>query len=118
MFLSRSGTVAPRNIPVNVSVPSQPPHDPIFDSDLSGISIGHSGVRSAQIVMTAPERAPISGLVEITVAYDASRRHGIALAINGGLGADLKPDVLEEVCLRGGLLGLPGRIWAKSHGLP
>lgn len=100
-----------------MSVPSQTLHDPLFDADLDAISMGHTRVRSAQIVMTAPERPPISGLVEIIVAYDCHRPQGVALTINGGLGADLKPDVLEEVCLRGGLLGLPGRIWAKSHSL-
>lgn len=64
--------------------------------------------------MTSPERAPIFGLVEITVAYDCTRPRGLALSINGGMGADLKMDALEEVCLRGGLLGLPGRVWAKA----
>lgn len=65
--------------------------------------------------MTSPEQPPISGLVEITVAYDSSRPRGIALSINGALGADVNVDTLEEVCRRGGLLGLPGRVWAKAH---
>lgn len=66
--------------------------------------------------MTSPERPPIPGLVEMTVAFDVSRPRGIALNINGAMGADLQGDALEEVCRRGGLLSLPGRIWAKSHG--
>lgn len=66
--------------------------------------------------MLSPERPPIPGQVEISVAFDPSRPRGIALNINGAMGADLNSDVLEEVCRRGGLLGLPGRVWAKSHG--
>ena len=67
--------------------------------------------------MTSPERPPITGLVEITVAFDPTRPKGIALNINGAIGADLNVDTLEEVCRRGGLLGLPGRVWTKSNAL-
>lgn len=74
--------------------------------------------RVTKIDMTSPERPPISGLVGITVAYDNTRPRGVAVSINGAMGADLKIDSLEEVCRRGGMLGLPGRVWAKSHGLP
>ncbi|KAI0697255.1 hypothetical protein BC835DRAFT_1270685 [Cytidiella melzeri] len=112
------GTVVPTSIPVNVYVPATPPHDPIFDTDIDVMTMGQSGPhRTAKIVMTSPEQPPISGLVEITVAHDCTRPRGIALSINGAMGADLSIDTLEEVCRRGGLLGLPGRVWAKAHRL-
>lgn len=65
--------------------------------------------------MTSPERAPISGLVEISVAYDETRPRGLAVEVNGAIGADLRFDQLEETSRRGGTLGLPGKIWAKSQ---
>jgi hypothetical protein len=65
--------------------------------------------------MTSPERPPISGLVEITVVYDETRPRGISVEVSGAMGADLKLDVLEEICRRGGTMGLSGRIWANAH---
>ena len=99
---------------MNITVHSSLPRDPIFDAatPTPGQGAPH---RTAKIVMTSPEQPPISGLVEITVAYDSSRPRGIAVSINGALGADVNVDTLEEVCRRGGLLGLPGRVWAKAH---
>ena len=70
----------------------------------------------ARITMTTPERPPISGLVEIAVTFDPSRARGVAVDITGAVGVDLNTEVLEEVCRRGGLLGLPGRGWKKAHG--
>jgi hypothetical protein len=65
--------------------------------------------------MTSPECPPISGLVEITVGLDEMKSRGVFVDIRGALGTDLNTDVLEEVCRRGGALGLPGRVWASSH---
>jgi hypothetical protein len=65
--------------------------------------------------MTLPELPPISGLIEITVAHDSSRLRGITVSVSGAMGADINMDTLEELCRRGGVLGLPGRIWAKAH---
>lgn len=111
------GTLNPRRIPVNVHLPSEPVSDPLFDSaDLS--SLGVSGVQQsgrAKIVMSAPERPPMSGLVEITVTFDPGRVRGVALDIRGAMGADLRLEALEEVCRRGGIFGLPGRVWSKAH---
>ena len=70
-----------------------------------------------KIVMTSPERPPISGLVEITVTHDETKPRGISVEIQGAMGSDLKPTDLEEICRRGGTLGLPGRVWANGHGL-
>lgn len=67
--------------------------------------------------MASPERPPIPGMVEISVAFDPSRPRGVTLDVSGAMGADLNSDVLEEVCRRGGALSLPGRVWAKSHGV-
>lgn len=80
------------------------------------MSIDQPESRRPKIVMTSPEHAPMSGLVEITVAYDEKRTRGISVDIRGALGADLDVDILEEVCRRGGTLGLSGRVWAKVHG--
>ncbi|KAI8999049.1 hypothetical protein BD414DRAFT_512589 [Trametes punicea] len=111
------GTVQPRKIPVNVYLPSQPPADALFGApDIDAFSLGGStSQHRARIVMTTPERPPISGLVEIGVTFDPSRSRGVAVDISGAMGVDLRVDVLEEVCRRGGLFGLPGRIWKKAH---
>ncbi|GJE95512.1 hypothetical protein PsYK624_116970 [Phanerochaete sordida] len=112
------GSITPSRIPVNVylhngvPVPMTDPFDP---SEIAAMSVPQ---RVTKVVMTAPERPPISGLVGITVAYDNTRARGVAVAVNGAMGADLRLDALEEVCRRGGMLGLPGRVWARSQGLP
>lgn len=70
-----------------------------------------------RIVLTSPERPPITGLVQVSVSYDNSRPRGVGVNISGAMGADLNVDALEEVCRRGGAFGLPGRVWAKAHAL-
>ncbi|KAJ7647522.1 hypothetical protein FB45DRAFT_893657 [Roridomyces roridus] len=100
-----SGTVIPRKIPVSVYLPQRP--DPLFDMP--------SVDRRTRILMTCPERPPMSGVVEVTVAYDETRTRGVSVEVNGAMGCDLKRDVLEEIARRGGTLGLPGRVWANSR---
>ena len=103
-----------------IYLPTQPTTvDPLFDTaDLDAITLSQPSThRQTKIVMTSPERPPITGLVEISIAYDPLRPKGISLSVNGAMGADLNHDTLEEVCRRGGTLGLPGRIWMKSHAL-
>ncbi|CAL1706810.1 unnamed protein product [Somion occarium] len=102
------GTITPRRIPVNVYITTDLPA--IMDD------ASFNTPRRSKIVMTSPERPPITGLVETSVTYDPSRPRGIAVNISGAMGADLSMDVLEEACRRGGLFGLPGRIWVKAHG--
>ncbi|KAI0781385.1 hypothetical protein BD413DRAFT_464197 [Trametes elegans] len=112
------GTIQPRSIPVNVSLPSASTTDPLFGStDMDAFALGppSTAARRARIVMTTPERPPISGLVEIAVAFDPGRARGVAVDVVGAMGVDLRVDVLEEVCRRGGLFGLPGRVWKKAH---
>ncbi|KAG5725899.1 hypothetical protein E4T56_gene5116 [Termitomyces sp. T112] len=110
------GSLPPRKIPVNVFLPSQNiATDTLFQTpDMDGISIPHLPPRRPRIVMTSPERPPISGLVEITIIYDESRPRGIAVEVNGAMGSDIQTDVLEEICRRGGTLGLAGRVWSKA----
>ncbi|KAF8230172.1 hypothetical protein L208DRAFT_1283223 [Tricholoma matsutake] len=110
-----SGKLMPRKIPVNVFLPS---HNIVTDSlfetpDLDAIpQMQH---RRPKIIMTSPEQPPISGLVEITVTYDEARPRGVVVEVSGAMSSDIKLDVLEEICRRGGTLGLSGRVWSKSH---
>ncbi len=108
--LALTGLVKPRSIPVNVHIPTPVP--PFADTDMDTFSLGRG---HARITMTAPERPPISGLVEIGVTFDPSKPRGVAVDITGAVGVDLNTEVLEEACRRGGLLGLPGRVWKKAH---
>lgn len=113
-----TGNLTPTKIPVNVYLPSLPTAtDALFQTpDLDTMSIPQMQPRRPKIVMTSPERPPISGLVEISVIYDETRPRGIAVDVNGAMGSDIKPDMLEEISRRGGTLGLSGRVWAKAHG--
>lgn len=106
------GTFTPRRIPVNVLLPSGNQTDDLFGP--TELNFLH-GTRP-KIVMTCPERAPISGLIEITVEYDEKKPRGISVNIQGTVGLDINASNLEEVCRRGGTWGLPGRIWASGHG--
>ncbi|KAI0747606.1 hypothetical protein C8Q80DRAFT_1103705 [Daedaleopsis nitida] len=105
------GTLKPRSIPVNIHLPLPPPPDsPFAEADMDP-----GPTRRARITMTTPERPPISGLVEIGVTLDPSRPRGVAVEITGAMGVDVNVEALEEACRRGGLLGLPGRVWKKAH---
>ncbi|KAF9559871.1 hypothetical protein CPC08DRAFT_708496 [Agrocybe pediades] len=105
------GTYTPRKIPVNVFLPSGSPTDNLFGTT----DLGFSPASAPKIVMTSPERAPISGLVEITVTHDETKPRGVSVEVHGAMGSDLKPADLEEICRRGGTLGLSGRVWARGH---
>ncbi|KAJ3845543.1 hypothetical protein F5878DRAFT_599063 [Lentinula raphanica] len=110
-----SGTVTPRKIPVNVFLPSYSgTPGPIFDN--SALDAIAPKVHRTKIVMTSPERPPISGLVEICVSFDETKPRGVSVELNGAMGADLRSEVMEEISRRGGTLSLAGRIWAKAHG--
>ncbi|THH20790.1 hypothetical protein EW146_g649 [Bondarzewia mesenterica] len=67
------GTFAPLKIPVNVYLPTTfgSTTDGLFDSGLPAPSRP-----LPRVVMTSPERPPISGLVQVTVTYDATRPRG------------------------------------------
>ena len=112
-LISVLGTFTPYRIPVNVTIPSGNGTDNLFGP----AELDFPPSSRPKIVMTFPERPPISGLVEITVTHDETRLRGISLEIQGAMGSDLKPADLEEICRRGGTLGLPGRVWANGYGL-
>ncbi|KZT20118.1 hypothetical protein NEOLEDRAFT_1076393 [Neolentinus lepideus HHB14362 ss-1] len=109
-----NGTITPRKIPVNVYVPSStdpdPAHHPLYDSSLSTFQ----SLSRPRIVTTSPERPPISGLMEITVSYQPEKEKGVAVSVVGALGSELDVGVMEEICRRGGVLGLPGRLWSSG----
>ncbi|KAI0062844.1 hypothetical protein BV25DRAFT_1915595 [Artomyces pyxidatus] len=88
-----NGTYTPIKIPVNVYLPPA----------------------AAALVLSSPEHPPIPGLVDIAIAYDASRPRGIAVDVRGAMGADIHVDILEEAVRRGGAFGLPGRVWAVAQ---
>lgn len=67
--------------------------------------------------MDSPECPPIAGVVHINVSYDLSRPAGVSVEVGGAMGAELHIEALEAVCRRGGLFGLPGRVWVKSRSI-
>lgn len=109
-----SGTFTPRQIPVNVFLPPGSDNAP---SNLFGPpDLNFSLASGPRIIMTSPERAPIPGFVEITVSHDETKPRGVSIDIQGAMGCDLKLADLEEICRRGGTLGLSGRVWVSGHG--
>jgi len=96
---------------VNVFIPTGNETDDLFGADLDFLT----GSRP-KIVMTCPERAPISGLVEITITYDEKKARGVSVTIQGAVGLDVNAGRLEEECRRGGTWGLGGRIWRSGGG--
>ena len=91
------GTFTPYRIPVNVIIPSGNATDNLFGP--AELDFPQPPSRP-KIVMTFPERPPISGLVEITVTHDETRPRGISLeiqgAIDGGLGRLAAPQLLRH----------------------
>ena len=114
LYATPTGSVKPRSVPVNINLPTLP-QTPSLDNLLSNVAPDLGTTRRARITMTTPERPPISGLVTIEVTFDPERPRGVAVEIQGAVGVDVNVEVLEEVCRRGGLLGLPGRVWMKAH---
>ncbi|PPQ98446.1 hypothetical protein CVT24_004125 [Panaeolus cyanescens] len=107
------GTMLPRKIPVNVFLSKSK------DLHSEDHLFGTEEVSNPIIVMTSPERPPIPGLVEVTVTHDELKSRGVSVEVQGAIGLDVKTGTLEEVCRRGGTLGLAGRIWAagsNTHG--
>lgn len=56
----------------------------------------------------------MSGLVEICVLCDETKPRGVSVEVNGAMGAEIRTQDLEEICRRGGALGLPGKVWMQS----
>ena len=116
------GTYTPNSIPIEVYVPSSSNHA-FTSTDLSSFAAPQQiMVRNPpRFTMMIPERLPISGLVEIVVSYDLTRPKGVRVDIGGGMGmgigvegSGIDAEALEEVCRRGGLFSLGGRVWKVS----
>ncbi|TFY69718.1 hypothetical protein EVG20_g3037 [Dentipellis fragilis] len=105
------GTFMPRKLPVNVYLPSSPvPHPTLPSSAL----FPSPSTTPPRILLTLPERAPISGLVNILIEYDSAKPRGVSLQVQGAVGVDLSIESLEETVRRGGIWGVPGKIWTKA----
>ncbi|KAA1472784.1 hypothetical protein DENSPDRAFT_779182 [Dentipellis sp. KUC8613] len=105
------GTFMPRRLPVNVYLPSSPvPHPTLASSPL----FPSPSTTPPRILLTLPERAPISGIVNILIEYDSAKPRGVSLQVQGAVGVDLSIESLEETVRRGGIWGVPGKIWAKA----
>lgn len=116
-----TGTHAPTKIPVEIYLPTST--DTFSATDLSfdvpAASLLHSR-QPPKIAMSVPERPPISGFVEIVVSYDHTRPKGVKVAVGAGMGMGVEGsgvdlERLEEVCRRGGVYGLAGRVWKGSE---
>ncbi|EPQ53224.1 hypothetical protein GLOTRDRAFT_95222 [Gloeophyllum trabeum ATCC 11539] len=108
-----SGSIAPRKIPVNVYVASSdfdPAHHPLFDSSVPTFSACR-----LKIIMTSSGKPPISDVVEITVKYEPEKEKVVVVKVVGAMGSELSPDAMEEIYRRGGIFGLPGRLWNGMH---
>ncbi|KAJ8507102.1 hypothetical protein ONZ45_g10486 [Pleurotus djamor] len=97
-----AGTLVPRKLPVNVTLPSfsQSDLDPLALDD-DGLDILHTSTTPSRprILMSSPERPPMSGEVQITVEYDETRPRGLKVDISGMIGLDLNKEIMEEVSL-------------------
>ena len=104
--------MTPRKIPVNIYLPANDSAtDALFGGALDTMSMPP---RRPRIIMTSPERPPMSGLVEISVLCDETKPKGVSVEINGAMGAEINTQDLEEICRRGGTLGLSGKVWMQS----
>jgi hypothetical protein len=111
------GIHPPTKIPVEVYIPT--PSDSTFSTADLSFDLPAPTPRTRlppKITMSIPERPPISGFVEIVVSYDDTRPKGVRVDVGGGMGIGSGADVekLEEVCRRGGVFGLAGRVWKGS----
>ncbi|KAF4598401.1 hypothetical protein EYR38_006803 [Pleurotus pulmonarius] len=115
-----AGTLAPRKLPVNITLPSLSPQldlDPFAFDDAMTILQTSATPSRPRIAMSSPERPPMSGDVQITVEYDETRPRGVKVEVSGMIGVELNKETMEEVARRGGVFGLPGRVWTSSRKL-
>lgn len=113
-YPATTGTMTPQKIPVNVYLPSNDATtESLFGASLDTMPIAQTP-RRPKIVMTSPERPPMSGLVKITVVCDETKPRGVSVEVNGAMGAEIRTQDLEETCRRGGVFGLSGKVWKQS----
>ncbi|KIY65037.1 hypothetical protein CYLTODRAFT_424686 [Cylindrobasidium torrendii FP15055 ss-10] len=106
-----TGTFQPRKIPVSIKLPMDYGAVPPSPEG----SIDQVQTYRPAILMSAPERTPLPGLVKISVVYDETRPRGVEVKVQA-LNANFEVEKLEEACRRGAALGLAGRIWAGTPG--
>ncbi|KZV62816.1 hypothetical protein PENSPDRAFT_590823 [Peniophora sp. CONT] len=105
-----SGTVTPQKIPVTVSIHTGPASAP--DSIFDDASL--TPRTRTSLLFRFPERAPITGLVDLAVSFNADKPRGVEVEVHGAPGSSLSGDTMEEIVRRGGLFGLPGRVWQAA----
>lgn len=109
-----------------------------IDVGIGGMGMGAMGMELGgptgslrvppMIILSTPTRAPAVGLVELRVSFVEENSTGIGAGFGGSTGpsgSDCRVKVeslhgidtrgMEEVVRRGGIWGLPGRIWSKGH---
>ena len=105
-----AGTLTPQKMPVTVIIHTGPA--PVPDSIFDDASL--TPRTRTSLLFRFPERAPITGLVDLAVSFNADRPRGVEVELRGALGANLTVDTMEEIVRRGGLFGLPGRVWQAA----
>ncbi|VDB95344.1 unnamed protein product [Peniophora sp. CBMAI 1063] len=105
-----AGTLTPTKIPVTVIIHTGPAPAP--DSIFDDASL--TPPTRTSLLSRFPERAPITGLVDLAVSFNADKPRGVEVELRGALGANLNGDTMEEIVRRGGLFGLPGRVWQAA----
>ncbi|KZP34267.1 hypothetical protein FIBSPDRAFT_809370 [Athelia psychrophila] len=114
------GTHIPNEIPVELFFPSTSnsnfPSVSELGFDISDTVPTHNR-EPPKLTMTLPERPPLTGFTEVIVSYDQMKVNGVKVEVGGRMGMEgsgIDIEVLEEVCRRGGALGLAGRVWKGS----
>jgi hypothetical protein len=73
---------------------------------------------SPMIVLSSPARAPAAGLVELRVSFGEGNGRSGNTSPDCGVRVESLPGVdthgMDEVVRRGGIWGLPGRVWATK----
>lgn len=117
------GTHVPNEIPVEMFFPSTSnshfPSAAELGFDLSD-TLSTTIRESPRLTMTLPERSPFTGFTEVVVSYDQTKANGVKVEVGGRMGMEgsgIDVEVLEEVCRRGGALGLAGRVWKGSDAM-
>lgn len=72
------------------------------------------------IILSSPAKAPATGLVELRVSFVPGSSNGAGtgggdcgVKVEASPGIDTKG--MDEIVRRGGIWGLPGRVWTKNH---
>ncbi|KAI6002811.1 hypothetical protein EDD15DRAFT_2157641 [Pisolithus albus] len=115
------GSLTPKSIPVSVFLPSTP-LPPLAQSHrhASSCAVPHPPRQPPMIILSSPAKAPATDLVELRVSFVPGSSNG---AGNGGGDCRVKVEAspgidtkgMDEIVRRGGIWGLPGRVWTRNH---